>query len=241
MWQTRLGRCIHTSPSGYKVYQNCKYRWLTLGSDALQTVINRTSPEKPVLYYLPALTLMAQAMPGEVCMLGLGGAGVAQLLASKALTPKITAVEKSSEVIDIAQRFFMTNQIANLQVINQPAQDYIKNSLTTYTHLIIDLYDAHFFPAECASLEFFINCAQRLTTGGFMAINLANRTEQWPIVQLIKQHFKHTLSIPIKHSANIVILASLHEQSGEFIRIIERCKQLKRISLVNDWGYVGIV
>lgn len=239
MWQTRFGRSIYTSPSGYKVYQNCRYRWLTLGSDALQTVINKRHPAKPVLYYLPALTLMARAMPGEVCMLGLGGAGVAHLLAGNQFTHTITAVESSSEVISIARDFFMTEQISTLQIIHQAAQDYLTQSTTRYPHLIIDLYGAHFFPERCANAAFFSDCAQHLATDGFMAVNLANLREQWPIVQLIKQQFKNTLIIPVRHSANLVVLASLQQHKSEFIEQISACKQLKRISLVSDWGYVA--
>lgn len=241
MWQTRLGRSIYTSSSGYNVYENCRYRWLTLGSDALQTVINRRNPAKPVLYYLPALTLMARAMPGEVCMLGLGGAGVAHLLVGTLFTDKITAVERSSEVITIAQQFFMTEQISTLEIIHQAAQDYLKQSTTCYPHLIIDLYGAHFFPKSCATADFFSDCAQHLSTNGFMAVNLANSREQWPIVQLIKQQFKNTLIIPVRHSANMVVLASLQQHSKEFIEQISACKELKRISLVSDWGYVASI
>ena len=241
MWQTRFGRSIYTSPSGYKVYQNCRYRWLTLGSDALQTVINRRHPAKPILYYLPALTLMTRAMPGEVCMLGLGGASVAHFLAGNQFTHTITAVESSSEVISIARDFFMTEQISTLQIIHQAAQDYLKQSTKSFPHLIIDLYGAHFFPKACATADFFSDCAQHLATDGFMAVNLANSREQWPIVQLIKQQFKNTLIIPVSHSANMVVLASLQHHSKKFIEQISACKELKRISLVSDWGSVASI
>ena len=113
MWQTKMGKCIYTSPSGYKVYQNLFYRWLTLGSDALQTVINRRTPQKPVLYYLPALTLMTRKYPGLTCLLGLGGAGLALMLNKTSLV----AVDNSEEVIEIAKKFFMIEHLKNLTII----------------------------------------------------------------------------------------------------------------------------
>ncbi|TAL62590.1 MAG: hypothetical protein EPN84_06225, partial [Legionella sp.] len=94
MLQTRWGKCIYVSPSGYEVYQNLFYRWLTLGTSALQTVINLRKPEKPVLHYLPMLSLMARHLPAETCLLGLGGGGILHLLRGTT-TQALCAVEMS--------------------------------------------------------------------------------------------------------------------------------------------------
>lgn len=232
-----FGRCIYTSPSGYKIYQNFLYRWLTLGSTALQTVINRRTPQKPVLYYLPALTLMARSTPGDCCLLGLGGAGVAHMIASS--NYPITAVDSSDEIINIARQLFLIERFSNLTLIHQNATDFVQNSTQQYQHLIIDLYNAHCFPPECNNDDFFIHCMQRISNEGFMAINLANIKEQYPIAQLLKRHFKNTLIIPIKKSANMVIIASNHDQTEQFINQIQRSKEIKKISLVSSWGLCG--
>lgn len=105
MWKTKFGKCIYISPSGYKVYQNLLYRWLTLGSEAWQTVINRYIPRRPGLHYLQMLTLMARKYPNDCCLLGLGGAGIAHLLGAQKTIRSIVAVESSEEVIQIAKKF----------------------------------------------------------------------------------------------------------------------------------------
>ncbi|CAM2837498.1 spermidine synthase [Legionella steigerwaltii] len=235
MWRTKLGRCIYTSPSGYKVYQNLCYRWLTLGSNALQTVINRYKPHKPILYYLQALTLMARKYPGTTCMLGLGGAGVALMLKDIPLI----AVDNSKEVIEIAKQFFMIDRLKNLTVIHENAEDYVQNCETNFTHLIVDLYNANHFPLECANANFFASCHKIITENGFLAINLANIKEQYPIFQLVKNQFKHTLVIPIRKSANMVIFAAKNESKELFMNKIKETAAFKRIIWVDSWGYVG--
>ncbi|MCW8418725.1 hypothetical protein OQJ18_04140 [Fluoribacter dumoffii] len=235
MWKTKYGICIYTSPSGYKVYQNLCYRWLTLGSKALQTVMNRCNPQKPVLYYLPALTLMARHYSGDSCMLGLGGAGVAWMLKDVPLV----AVDNSQEVIEIARRFFMIDRLSNLDVVHENAKDYIQTCKKKFSHLIVDLYNANHFPPECAQSDFFASCKKILTEEGFLAINLANIKEQYSIFQLVRTHFPHTLVIPIRKSANMVILAAKHENKEFFMDKINQTSAFKRIIWVDAWGFVG--
>lgn len=239
MLKTKLGRCIYTSPSGYKVYQNLFYRWLTLGSNALQTVISRYNPHKPVLYYLPALTLMARKFPGNTCLFGLGGAGVAQMLNSDTDSFPLIAVDSSAEVIQIAKQFFMVDRIKNLSIIHQNANNYVETCEEKYTHLIVDLYDANNFPAECNHEDFFIHCKSRLKKEGFLAVNLANYKEQLPIFQLIKAQFKNTIVIPVKKSANIVIIASPEDDREYIINKMKQTEDIKKIVWMDVWGYVA--
>lgn len=239
MWKTKLGTCIYESPSGYKVYQNLLYRWLTLGSSALQTVINRYSPQKPVLHYLPQLTLMARHYPNPACLLGLGGAGIPLMLCMNDLSPPLVAVDNSAEVIDIAKRFFMIDRLNNFTIIHNNAMDYIQTNNLSYPHLLIDLYNANYFPPECANDLFFSSCTKALANEGFLAVNLANLREQWPIFQMIKKYFRQTLVLPVKKSANMVIIAAQLESNELFLNKIKATAELKKIVWVSQWGYVG--
>lgn len=231
MWKTKFGRCIYTSPSGYKVYENLFYRWLTFGSKALQTLINRHNPQKPGLYYLPALTLMARHYPAPTCLLGLGGAGAALMLSQS-----VVAVDCSAEIIDIAKRFFIDDRLKNLNIIEANAQDFIKTTEETYSHLLIDLYNAYQFPPECNNEQFFAACRNKLGNKGILSINLANPYEQWTIYQLVKKYFYHTLVIPVSKSANMVIIAS----NNEFIERIKETKEIKKMMWIEPWGIVGV-
>jgi spermidine synthase len=239
MWKTKLGICIYESPSGYKVYQNLLYRWLTLGSPALQTVINRLKPQKPVLRYLRALTLMARHYPERACVLGLGGAGVALMLSDKITSPPLVAIEKSEEVIDIAKRFFFTERLNNFTIIHEDAVEYVQKNQNQFPHLMVDLYNANYFPPECNNELFFNSCQQMLTQDGFAVFNLANHKEQWQILQSIKKFFRQTLIIPVKKTANMVIIAAPFEDKEKFLNIIQSTGEIKRILWVQSWGNVA--
>ena len=236
-WFTKFGRCVYTSPSGYKVYENYFFRWLTLDSTVLQSIINKKRPSKPVLYYLPALTLMPRIYPKECCLLGLGGAGAVQVLSSYPLS--ITAVDNSQEIIQIAKQYFMIDKAPLLKIVHQSAELYLDQCTTSYGHLLVDLYNAQSFPPECNNELFFFQCKNRLTPDGFLSVNLANSKEQHPILQLIKKHFTNTMVIPIKKCANMVIIASNHQSKEEFIDIFLNSKEIKKIALVSSWGYVA--
>lgn len=236
-WFIRFGKCIYTSPSGYKVYDSFIYRWLTLESNVLQTIINKLLPRSPVLYYIPAMSLMARTIPDDSCILGLGGAGLIHRLASYPFT--ITAVELSSEIIEIAKKYFMIGSIDHLELVHQSAELYLEQNTKQFGHLMVDLYDAHSFPVACNNANFFLHCKRNLKPNGFLAVNLANSKEQYAILQLIKEHFTNTLVIPVKKCANMVIIASNHQRKDEFLKAIQQTKMLKKISLMTYWGYVA--
>lgn len=237
MWQTTCGKCIYTSASGYRVYQNWFYRWLTLGSPALQTVINRRTPTKPILYYLSALSLMARNAPSDVCMLGLGGGGIVHLLAGNG-DFNLYAVDISAEVIHIAERFFFLDCIPNLKIIQSDAIDFLADSEQLYPHLIVDLYDAHQFPPGFKQDDFFILCKQRVTNDGFLSVNIANINEHRPLLELIKKQFASTLVIPVKNSANLVVIAT-QKDSEWLLEKVRQTGELKQIMWVDSWGLVG--
>lgn len=238
MWQTRWGKCIYVSPSGYEVYQNAFYRWLTLGTSPLQTVIRLNQPQKPVLHYLPMLSVMARSTPGETCLLGLGGGGILHLLRNTISQP-LWAVEMSAEVIEIAQRFFFIDLISDLQIVNRDALDFLKETPHRFKHLLVDLYDGQHFPEACQKEAFFNLCKQRIADDGFLAVNLANGNDQSFILQLIKKQFPNTLSIPIHRCQNLVIIASANPDKPAFLAQMQQTQAFSKLFWIDSWGYVG--
>lgn len=239
MLHTLFGHCIYTSPSGYKVYQNRYYRWLTLGNNTLHTVINIRYPERPILYYIPSLILMAKSIPGSVCMLGLGGGAVAHTLLKNNTSFKISAVEISEEVITIAQRFFMIDTLQKLTVLNQNAIHFLHKNTVLFTHVLVDLYNADSFPEDCYNQQFFDLCKTCLHNHGFLAVNIANSTEQYAIFLLIKNSFSNTIILPNKKSNNIIVIANNHLAKIDFFKALQQTQKIKNISLTPYWGCTG--
>lgn len=240
LWKTWGGRCIYRGAHGIRVYQNPLYRWLKFDSNALQTLINRWLPARPGLNYIKPLTCLARSYPGNCCVLGLGGAGVLHSLAKPLQNFTVTAVEYNHEVIEVATNFFNLNQLAQVNIIQQDAADFVQDCQCSFEHLVVDLFNADCFPENCKNDSFFSHCKNLLTPNGILAVNLANYHERGPIFSLIKQQFpRGTLVIPVKNSANMVIMASRNKKSGEIAELLAAKHQLKKLSWQGEWGYVA--
>lgn len=240
MWKTLFGHCIYKSPQGTRIIQNPFFRWLEFDkSDAYQTVLNRRHPEKPGLEYIKQFTLAVEIQPAETCMLGLGGAGAAHALAPVLGSIPLTAVESNAEVIELAALFFMTEQLYNLQIFHQDASIFVHQEQKQFQHLLVDLYNTDAFPPHCANEDFIAHCKKRLLPNGILAVNLANRHEQWPVFQLIKTQFAHaTLALPVKYCDNMIIFARNGDSILPFLDLLKEKKGLNRTSWDAQWGYV---
>jgi spermidine synthase len=240
MWKTFGGHCIHQTQSGLKVYQNFFYRWLTFDSKAIQTLLNRRSPERGDLKYIKQLALAVRAQPADCCLLGLGGAAVAHLLAKDLGKAKFIVVENNDEVIQIATTYFMTERLKNMTVTHQDAHLFVQQCDIRYKHLLIDLFDAHSFPVHCNTPDFFAHCRRILLPDGIVALNIANLHEQWPIFQHIKQHFyQRTVLLPVKGTANIVILACNSSSIVPLLDLLKNSGYLKKLSWDSTWGCIA--
>jgi spermidine synthase len=238
--KTWAGRCIHQGFDEAKVYQNMNYRWLTLGSDALQTVIHRRHPERPILPYISPFTLAAQIIPGPSCLLGLGGAAAAHALNPYLNGFQLDAIEQSSDVIDIAHTYFMTSRIRHLNVIHQEAFSFLQHTTSRYQHLLVDLFNAHTFPTQCQNANFFEYCRNALMPEGVLAVNLANPDEQWPIFNWIRTHFQHsTITMPIHGTANLVVLAYRGASVNPLLSLLKENSRLKQLVWDAKWGYMA--
>lgn len=241
MWKTLVGRCIYSSEKGTRVIQNPFFRWLSFAnSNALQTVLNRFHPEKPGLHYINPLIMAAKLQPGSTCMLGLGGAGAAHALAAFRDNSLLTIVEKEAEIIDIAKRFFALDQLENINIIHQDASIFLEQSNAKFQHLLIDLYETNAYPQHCNTDIFFARAKSLLKPGGTLAVNLANRNEQWPIFQLIQKQFATaTLACPVKNCANMIIFAQNSNSITPLLSLIKKREVFKRLEWNEKWGLLG--
>lgn len=242
-WKTFAGRCIHRDiKHNVQIHQNLAYRWLTLGSDAIQTLINRRHPERHGLEYIQPLTLAARINPAPTCLLGLGGAGVAHALSPHLKHHRLDAVENNLGVIEACPRYFLTNHINNLRMIHQDAYVYLQSTTARYQHLMIDLFNATSFPEHCNHAEFFAHCRRLLLPDGILAINLANYHEQKTVLMHVRAHFEQcTVAIPIKGTQNLVILACKNSSQKTLFNILKK-QDLKHLIWDSQWGCIaGIV
>lgn len=240
MWKTFARHCIYQSPTGIRVFQNPLFRWLQFESRAIQTLINRYFPHRPGLSYIKTLIFAVRLQPAQCCMLGLGGGGAAHALSPLLSPDKLLIVENNDEVIDIASRFFMINQLDNLSIVHQDANSFVYQCTHQFQHLLVDLFDANAFPSHCNNEAFFAQCKRLLKPEGILAVNLANRHEQWPLFQLIQQQFHlSTLALPVLDSPNMIILAQNSNSITPFLEFLKKNKHLRQLTWNNKWGNVA--
>ena len=238
MWQTAFGKCIYQTDQGIQVWQNPRYRWLTLGSSAIQTLIKRKSPEKPILEYIPALTKPLRLYPADFILFGLGGAGLLHYVQHSMPAIPGTVIEIDSEVIATAQQFFSLAKLPQLEVLCQSADDFLAHSKQQIKHLLIDIYGASSLPPCCLDINFYRQSHALLNEDGFLAMNIANGQEQLEVLSLIRAVFSgQTLIIPMKQSANIVVLAGKSGVKG-LLADLEAAGQVKSLVWNKVWGRI---
>lgn len=240
MWKTYLGKCIHESPSGFRVWQNIAYRWLTFDDNVYQSIINRSHPERGGLKYIDPFTRMARAFPGDSCLLGLGGASVAHVLFQSLVNLRMDAVDNSQDVINIATRYFKIAPLKNLNVIHQSAEKFVQSTSERYQHLLVDLYGTDDYPLECSHEVFFAHCKALLKPDGIMAVNLIDLHEKKAIFQFIRNQFDScTLVVPVAGTTNTIVFASTACNQRIFLEKIQF--MMKRLVWDSIWGCVGLM
>lgn len=240
MLKTTFGRCLYQSPSGLRVYQNACYRWLTFGNTILQTLIHRRHPERAGLKYILPLVELVRTFPGDCCLLGLGGGGIAHAISPILSEYRLIAVEQNEEVMDIAARYFMTDTLSHLTSIHDNAATFVQSATTAYQHILVDLHDANDFPLACHTDAFFAGCKARLRPTGILAVNLMQIQKNITLFNRIRQQFEErTIVIPVTGTTNSLVIALNEKKSTRFLRQLEEMSFLKSIIWNPDWGLVG--
>lgn len=234
-WKTINGTCIYSSKNGMQVHENLIYRWLTFNSGFIQTLINKRHPHFPSLQYIKPITFALRNNPGNSCLFGLGGGGIAHYINKFQL--KLTIIEKNAQIIQIAKEHFQINKLKDINIIQERAELFAQDTQNKYNNLLIDIHGSDSFPEECKNTNFFHNCHNLLQKDGFLCINIANNNDIFPILNFIKEQFHNkTICITIKNSVNMLILAQKSEQPTYFINQFTHNKEIKNIYWDKDFG-----
>ena len=242
MLKTLGGHCIYEASNGAKVHQNYFYRWLTFNSDCLQTLINRRNPEKPGLGYVHHLGFTVRNQPADSCLLGLGGAGIAHALAPYIHQSRLLAIENNADIIQIANTYFMTDRLKNLSIVNEDAIHFVQSTPVRYQHLMIDLFEADLFPANCSTPEFFGCCKEMLLPNGFLSLNLTNIKQQWTLYNEVRTAFnQRTVVLPVKGSSNMILVACNGPSIRPLLDLFKSSPFLKKLSWDPVLGCIAII
>lgn len=223
-------KCCYETPA-ISVYENFSYRWLTLDSDTIQTIINKKKPQKAIMPYLKALTLLTDPKDNHIALLGLGGGAVLHYIEPILENTIIDVVELNQEVIDVAMTYFYVDKLPFVKMHHQNAVDFAtKTASETYKNLWLDVYQSHAYPDECLTPEFFTEIHRILKNDGLLAMNLPDSNLLRLILSQLRAAFKTTpVTIPIKGYDNQVILVMKSEQQETLVDRMRLTQSIKKL------------
>ena len=135
-----------------------------------QSAMSLARPERLIFHYerLMALAFVLTSRPERALLLGVGGGAMARYAAVAFPQTKLTLVERSDEVIDIAGRWFGLDG----EIIRADAHAFLGRSRNTWDTILVDLYDAG--GVVTPPKGFWERCAARLSGDGLIAVNWAD-------------------------------------------------------------------
>jgi spermidine synthase len=135
-----------------------------------QSAMSLARPDRLVFHYerLMALAFVLTPRPDRALLLGLGGGAMARYAGGAFPQTRLTLVERSAEVIDIALRWFGLGG----EVVRADAHAFLGRTEETWDTILVDLYDAGgvVTPPD----GFWERCAARLSENGVIAVNWAD-------------------------------------------------------------------
>ena len=195
-----------------QVKETAQYRWFEYGGASTQSLMNKAQPEQVLMpvYQALLLFLFFKRPAHKVLNLGLGGASIERCLAT---IPDLllTSVDASPIVIDMAKRYF--NLPENIDVLCQPAEQFIFQTNTVYDVVLCDLFIGEQNPAFLFIEPFYAQLSKITASNAVLMINLQADTDEQLLHALlaIKKYFPYIVLVEFNDYKNIVVIGSCHE------------------------------
>jgi len=156
-------------------------RYLHFGSELVQGAMRIARPWSLELEYtremmLPLLLRADGRWPRSVLQVGLGSASITRFLHRHRPEAAITVVEIVPEVVAAARQFFkLPEEDERLRIEIADGHDYMARSRARFDFIAVDGFDEKGRSGMLDTLPFYLNCRERLTAEGMMAVNLLTR------------------------------------------------------------------
>ncbi len=187
-----------------------QYRWLRIGGESVQTLMDKNAIDKIALPNIQALltVLLFLPTPKRLLNLGLGGASIERYLDSKHPEIKIRSLESSEQIIQLAKDYFYLPK--RVDVIHAYAEEFLSTHKDTYDIILCDIFANELHPDCLYRDEFYSSIFNCLNKEGVLAINLLPDSEEDVIKVLLpmKKYFDHISLLEVPNHMNAIIFAS---------------------------------
>ena len=213
------------------VYENIGKRFLSFDSFFEQSCVSVTTPFLPVHEYLQAmLVVLAFADAKHVTLLGLGGGTLATCIHHYFDDIHIHAVELRKIVIETAVNYFYLPQSDRLTIIQDDAQNFLKNKQEGSTDIIFsDLYSAYDMSPLQLQQDFIEQCYDLLSRDGWLVINYhhAPKIESLLVKQI--QGFFYTVYVCSISSGNWILFCGKSSRLPKRSVLQDKCKKMEKL------------
>jgi spermidine synthase len=142
---------------------------------------------------------------------GLGSASFTRFLHRYRPDARVTVVEIDPAVVAAARQFFkLPDESPRLRIEIADAHDYLAGTSARFDLLLVDGCDPQGYAGMLETLPFFLNCRNRLKTGGMMAVNLLTwRGNVAAVAKRIRTAFDdRVLMLPPCGAGNTIAIAA---------------------------------
>jgi len=194
-----------------RVREHENVRWMQIGSDHIQAIIDVSQPEEPLAIsnQVMLLALIFQSQPHTVLNLGLGGGSLERFFLSHFPNTRMTSVEVSETVIDIARDYFFLP--TEHEVITQSAPTYMARNKEQFSIIFTDIFIQGSHPQCLFDSVFYRDCYRSLTESGVLVINSVpgSESELGQLLAALREHFDTVAIFNAPDSSNYIVFAMM--------------------------------
>jgi spermidine synthase len=156
------------------------------------------------------LMLHPAAWPASVLQVGLGAASITRFLHRQRPKARLTVVEIAPEVVAAAKHFFkLPEESARLRIEIADGYEFMASSKSRFDFIVVDAFDEDGHAGMLETLPFYLNCRERLTAKGMVAVNLLRRRGGiGPVVARLGKAFDGVLVRPPVAAGNTIAIAA---------------------------------
>ena len=114
----------------------------------------------------------------SILVLGIAGGSVIKTLVNEIdFKGEITGVEIDPEIISLANKYFKLNEIQNLTIIIEDANQFVQKTNQSFELIIIDIFQDNSMPEFLFETVFIKNTKSLLIPGGYLLFNTMIHTK----------------------------------------------------------------
>jgi len=192
-----------------EVKETSQYRWFEYDGASIQSLMSKAAQEKVIMPVSQSLLLflLLENNPTNILSLGLGGASIERALVAIP-NIKITAIDASQPIIDMARRYFYLPN--SVEVYCQQAEQFVEETTIQYDVVLCDLFIGEKNPEFLFTELFYKQLSQITSCKAVVSLNIKAQNNEQLLNMLftIKKYFPNIVLIEFEDYSNIVIICS---------------------------------